>query len=87
VVVSPVHLPRLFCCCQDTIIKLQEELARTKSAVGLDIATGSALDPAAHGIYDNYRVKRQFLELATGLSAQLLLVDEVLRAGRGSRSG
>ena len=62
---------------QDTIIKLQEELARSKSAVGLDIATGAAIDPLAAGILDNYRVKRQFLELATGLSAQLLLVDEV----------
>ena len=72
---------------QDTIIKLQEELARTKAAVGLDIATGAAMDPSSQGILDNYRVKRQFLELATGLSAQLLLVDEVMRAGRGSRGG
>jgi T-complex protein 1 subunit zeta len=55
--------------------------------VGLDVATGSPLSPEAAGIWDNFRVKRQFLELATGLSAQLLLVDEVMRAGRGSRNG
>ena len=52
-------------------------MSRTKASGGIDSATGAALDPTAHGILDNYRVKRQFLELATGLSAQLLLVDEV----------
>ncbi len=84
---SSWHLPLSPSLSQDTIIKLQEELARSKSAVGLDLTTGAAMDPSALGILDNYRVKRQFLELATGLSAQLLLVDEVMRAGRGSRGG
>jgi T-complex protein 1 subunit zeta len=72
---------------QDTLIKLQEAGSGTRAAVGLDVATGSPLSPEAAGIWDNFRVKRQFLELATGLSAQLLLVDEVMRAGRGSRNG
>jgi len=70
----------------DTIIRLQEELRKTKEPVGIDINTGGPLQPAAFGIWDNYRVKRQFLELANGLASQLLLVDEVLRAGRGTRN-
>jgi hypothetical protein len=31
-------------------------------------------------------VKRQTLHLATVLASQLLMVDEVMRAGRGSRN-
>lgn len=31
---------------------------------------------------DNHRVKRQSLHLATVLATQLLLVDEVMRAGK-----
>lgn len=34
------------------------------------------------GIWDNYRVKKQFLHLASLISIKLLLVDEVMRAGR-----
>ena len=31
---------------------------------------------------DNYRVKRQFLHLGSILATQLLLVDEVMKAGK-----
>ena len=41
--------------------------------------------PEAVGIWDNYRVKRQIIQLTTVLASQLLVVDEVLRAGRGAR--
>lgn len=71
----------------DTLIKLQEERAKTGMAVGLDIYTGKPMLPEMSGIWDNYKVKRQCIVLATVLAAQLLLVDEVLRAGRGSRGG
>jgi len=36
-------------------------------------------------IYDNYIVKRQFLNIAPVLAEQLLLVDEVMRAGKNMR--
>jgi T-complex protein 1 subunit zeta len=72
---------------QDTLIKLQEERAKTGAAVGLDLYTGKAMLPEQLGIYDGFRVKRQCITLATVLASQLLLVDEVLRAGRGSRGG
>ncbi len=70
---------------QDTLIKLQEQHARTKAAVGLDVVTGEPILPEMLGIWDNYRVKRQILQLTTVLASQLLVVDEVLRAGRGAR--
>lgn len=64
----------------DAIITLQEEHAKGHSA-GLDLATGSALDPKASGIYDNFIVKKQMLGLSSVIATQLLLVDEILRAG------
>ena len=33
-------------------------------------------------MFDNFRVKRQSLHLSTVLATQLMLVDEVMRAGR-----
>ncbi len=67
---------------QDTLIKLQEEAAASSEAIGLDITTGEPCVPAAEGIWDNYRVKRQSMHLSTVLATQLLLVDEVMRAGQ-----
>jgi T-complex protein 1 subunit zeta len=71
----------------DTLIKLEEEAARSGAPIGLDIDTGEPILPGDAGIWDNFRVKRQFLQLGTILATQLLLVDEVMRAGRGTRSG
>lgn len=70
----------------DTIIKVQEEQEPTGMACGIDLESGEAMVPADLGVWDQYRVKRQFVQLATVLSSQLLLVDEVMRAGRGSRA-
>lgn len=70
----------------ETIVKLQEEHAKGQSA-GVDIETGNSLDAAANHIYDNYVVKKQMLSLSSVISTQLLLVDEILRAGRESRQG
>lgn len=50
-------------------------------AVGIDLNTGDTLSPEMEGIWDNYRVKKQLLSLAPVLSQQLLLVDEIIRAG------
>ena len=70
----------------DTLIKVQEEQEASGMACGIDLDTGDAMIPADVGIWDQFRVKRQFVQLATVLSSQLLLVDEVMRAGRGSRA-
>ncbi|KAK9806125.1 hypothetical protein WJX72_002333 [[Myrmecia] bisecta] len=69
---------------QDTLIKLQEEQERGNT-VGLDVATGDPIDPQLAGIYDNYIVKKQILQSAPVIASQLLLVDEVMRAGMNMR--
>eukprot|EP01062_Namystynia_karyoxenos_P059448 TRINITY_DN5089_c0_g1_i1.p2 TRINITY_DN5089_c0_g1~~TRINITY_DN5089_c0_g1_i1.p2 ORF type:complete len:549 (+),score=255.77 TRINITY_DN5089_c0_g1_i1:127-1773(+) len=48
---------------------------------GLDLAAGCINDPRAEGVFDNFRVKRQQLEAAAVISTQLLLIDEVMKAG------
>jgi len=67
---------------QDSIIKLQDEHIKTGMPVGIDCATGDPMLPVEKGIYDNFRVKRQSLYLSTVLATQLLLVDEVMKAGK-----
>merc|ERR1712238_183056 len=67
---------------QDTLLKLQDEHASSNMLVGLDVKTGEAILPSDEGIWDNVRVKRQSLYLSTVLASQLLLVDEVMRAGK-----
>merc|ERR1712194_35651 len=51
------------------------------TAVGIDLSSGETLSPEMEGIWDNYRVKKQLFNLAPVLSQQLLLVDEIIRAG------
>eukprot|EP00934_Nitzschia_sp_Nitz4_P000098 Nitzschia sp. Nitz4//scaffold95_size97785//23708//25430//NITZ4_004658-RA/size97785-processed-gene-0.5-mRNA-1//1//CDS//3329560445//98//frame0 len=67
---------------QTTILKLQEERQSSNMLVGLDVATGEVMLPQDQGVWDNVRVKRQSLYLSTVLASQLLLVDEVMRAGK-----
>lgn len=72
---------------QDSLIAVQEEQQNSGEAVGLDLFTGEPMLPAQEGIWDNYRVKRQFIHLGTMLASQLLLVDEVMRAGKQMGGG
>lgn len=65
----------------DTIINLLEE-GMKGHVIGLDVDTGKCLQPHKLGIWDNTRVKRQFLHLGSLIAMKLLLVDEVMRAGR-----
>ena len=67
---------------QDTLLTLQEKMMSFPEPIGLDLYTGEPMLPGDVGIWDNYRVKRQFIQLATVLASQLLLVDEVMRAGK-----
>ena len=67
---------------QTTLLELQEERTNSGLMVGLDVKTGKPILPEDQGIWDNVRVKRQSLYLSTVLASQLLLVDEVMRAGK-----
>ncbi|EFJ08216.1 hypothetical protein SELMODRAFT_161138 [Selaginella moellendorffii] len=69
---------------QDVLITLQSE-HDNGNIVGLNINTGEAMDPQVEGVFDNYSVKRQIVDAAPVIASQLLLVDEVIRAGRNMR--
>ena len=83
---SPPPIPPISAHPQDTLLRLQEEHSKTGAAVGLDIYSGKPFLPAQAGVWDAQRVKRSIITLGTVLASQLLLVDEVLRAGRGTRT-
>ncbi len=61
---------------------MQEEIAKNNMKGGIDVLTGKAMLPSIEGVWDTYRVKRQFIQLSTVIASQLLLVDEVMSAGR-----
>jgi len=67
----------------DALMTLIDEHA-DGNLVGIDVETGEPFDPEMEGIFDNYRVKRQQLHLSSVLASQLLLVDEILRAGKSA---
>ena len=72
---------------QDSMLKLLEEAAKGSPKIGINIYTGEPQDPVAAGIFDNYTVKRQILDSAAVIASQLLLVDEVIKAGRKMKKG
>jgi T-complex protein 1 subunit zeta len=67
---------------QESLLQLKDERASSGMAVGFSCKTGQPMLPAEEGVWDNVRVKRQSLYLSTVLANQLLLVDEVMRAGK-----
>ncbi|CAO3585595.1 unnamed protein product [Absidia cylindrospora] len=71
---------------QDVIVALQEEHMEGHT-VGIDLKTGETMDPKLEGIWDNYRVHRHMLHSCSVIAANLLLVDEMMRAGRTSLKG
>eukprot|EP00039_Didymoeca_costata_P018800 m.335041 g.335041 ORF g.335041 m.335041 type:complete len:534 (+) comp17496_c0_seq1:158-1759(+) len=73
--------------CQESIVELQEQHQETGEAVGFDVNTGQPCIPMDEGIIDNYCVKSNMLHAATVIASQLLLVDEVMRAGMSSLKG
>ncbi|CAI9723970.1 T-complex protein 1 subunit zeta-like [Octopus vulgaris] len=72
---------------QETMVKLLQEYTSPSQSVGLDIKSGEAIMPIENGILDNYRVKRQLLHSCTVIASNLLLVDEIMRAGMSSLKG
>ena len=71
---------------QDAVLALCDAAdAAPNKPAGLDLATGEPMDPVLAGVYDNYAVKVQMLHSAPVVATQLLLVDEVLRAGVNMR--
>jgi len=72
---------------QEKLLKVLSERENKNRCVGVSVATGDPTDPNLEGIFDNFLVKKQMLGLAPVLAEQLLLVDEVIRAGKSANSG
>eukprot|EP00735_Rhodelphis_limneticus_P003638 TRINITY_DN15128_c0_g1::TRINITY_DN15128_c0_g1_i1::g.30716::m.30716 TRINITY_DN15128_c0_g1::TRINITY_DN15128_c0_g1_i1::g.30716 ORF type:complete len:548 (+),score=194.72,sp/P80317/TCPZ_MOUSE/64.19/0.0,Cpn60_TCP1/PF00118.19/7e-158,Spore_GerAC/PF05504.6/0.28 TRINITY_DN15128_c0_g1_i1:46-1644(+) len=66
---------------QEIVVNIKDEQKHGK-LVGIDVYSGLVMDPLAHGIYDNFTVKRQCVHLATVIATQILLVDEIIKAGK-----
>ena len=69
---------------QECVIALRKAHAEGVPA-GLDLTTGEPMDCDLAGVFDTYIVKRQIMNSAPVMAAQLLLVDEVIRAGINMR--
>ncbi|XP_044763679.1 T-complex protein 1 subunit zeta [Coccinella septempunctata] len=72
---------------QDTIVKLQEECRLSPQPVGVDLSSGEPINPRDAGIYDNYVVKKQIINSCSIIASNLILVDEIMRAGLSSLKG
>merc|ERR1712086_398182 len=73
-----------------THVALKKFLETVKGRARLGIqayADGLLIVPKDKGIYDNYRVKRQMINSCTVIASNLLLVDEIMRAGMSSLKG
>jgi len=67
---------------QQTILETKAKIRKTGAILGVDLSNGESCEPLVHGIIDNYCVKKSFLNIGPVLVQQLLLVDEVMRAGK-----
>eukprot|EP00794_Sanderia_malayensis_P013712 gene13712-15140_t len=72
---------------QETMVKLQAEYKNTGVPVGIDLSTGDATNPALSGIWDNYQVKKQLINSCSTIAGNVLLVDEMMKAGMSSLKG
>jgi len=67
---------------QEKLLKVIGERESKRLPVGINLATGDPMDATIEGVWDNVCVKKQLMGLSSVLAQQLLLVDEVIRAGR-----
>ncbi|XP_065832222.1 LOW QUALITY PROTEIN: T-complex protein 1 subunit zeta-like [Oscarella lobularis] len=72
---------------QEVIVKLQEEFSGNQVPVGIDLQTGEPGVPSEMGVWDNICVKKQLIDACTMIASNLLLVDEIMRAGMSSLKG
>lgn len=71
---------------QEVITQLDFDASET-DLIGLNIQNGKSMLPYDVGILDNYSVKKQYIASSVIIASNLLLVDEVMRAGMSSLKG
>lgn len=67
---------------KEVVLEVLDQIRESGRTLGLDLETGKYLVPSIDGVWDNYSVKLQTFTIATTVAEQLLLVDEVIKAGR-----
>lgn len=67
---------------QDVILKCMQPQGDT--IVGVDLDNGDVLLPTQAGIYDIYAAKKQMIDASVVVATNLLLTDEIMRAGLSS---
>uniref|UniRef100_A0A452FLQ3 T-complex protein 1 subunit zeta n=1 Tax=Capra hircus TaxID=9925 RepID=A0A452FLQ3_CAPHI len=72
---------------QETLVKVKAEHSESSQLVSVDLNTGEPMVAAEAGIWDNYCVKKQLLHSCTVIATNILLVDEIMRAGMSSLKG
>uniref|UniRef100_A0A8C5VY87 Chaperonin containing TCP1 subunit 6B n=1 Tax=Microcebus murinus TaxID=30608 RepID=A0A8C5VY87_MICMU len=75
------------CDPQETLVKVQAVHLESKQLVGIDLNKGEPMVAADAGVWDNYCVKKQLLHSCTVIATNILLVDEIMRAGMSSLRG
>lgn len=68
--------------CEDELKDAEETSQRR--FVGVDLKLGDSCDPTIEGIWDSFRVIRNAINGSSGIASNLLLCDELLRAGRST---
>jgi len=71
---------------QDVVLKALMQ-CQGDTIVGLDLETGDTLLPPLSGILDIYSAKRQMIDASVVVATNLLLTDEIMRAGLSSLKG
>jgi len=72
---------------QETIVKLKQEFASSSVPVGVELKTGDVILPVSDGIVDNHCVMKQIINSSCIIASNVLLVDEMMRAGMATLKG
>lgn len=64
-----------------SILKLIDAVNNNDNG-GISLETGDVIDPISEGILDNYSVKKQYIQLSSVIASKLLLLDQIIRAGK-----
>uniref|UniRef100_A0A8C9CWF3 Chaperonin containing TCP1 subunit 6A n=1 Tax=Phocoena sinus TaxID=42100 RepID=A0A8C9CWF3_PHOSS len=72
---------------QETLVKVQAEHSESGQLVGVDLNTGEPMVTTEVGIWDIYCIKKQLLHSCIVIATNILLVDEIMRAGMSSLKG
>jgi len=72
---------------QEVILKAMQSQSQGDTITGVDLDNGDLLLPTQAGIYDVYAAKKQMIDASIVVATNLLLTDEIMRAGLSSLKG